>query len=178
LDDKNLPTNFDNLSSFKLAQISLFLNHKNVFKHIEKNYKDGIFLILESDAEPIQWSFVKDLTTIIDFLHIYKDWDNLSLSRSYHELIYRKRILPEIQINNEFKMSATKNSNCTDSILWNYSGIQKILKYIDNDNDFSLPIDTWLNDIYAKYDEFKAFIINKPIICQRTVEQREETTLK
>ena len=45
------------------SELSLILNHISVLEYIEKNYKDGIFLILESDVK-----IVDDNNQFNDFL--------------------------------------------------------------------------------------------------------------
>ena len=46
----------------KKAELSLVLNYREVLKYIEKNYKDGVFCILESDVFP-----TKNITNIGEF---------------------------------------------------------------------------------------------------------------
>jgi hypothetical protein len=159
---------------------SLFINHKMIFEHIERNYKDGMFLVMESDVQPFQREpipFKESLNTIVQFLNTHKDkWDVVSLSSSFNTLPIFKN-LPSISINGEYRISPVKRSNCTDSILWNYSGIQKILKCMAKKAMQNLPIDNYLNYAYHTYPEIRPFLLFDPIFYQTSILDISTTTL-
>ena len=71
-------------NKMKKAELSLFLNYKANLEYIVKNYKEGIFLILESDAMigkdssiPLPKSVVS-LTSFLDMMSLYCGTSNTS----------------------------------------------------------------------------------------------------
>ena len=70
---RNVPT--------KKAELSLVLNYRETLKYIEKNYKDGIFCILESDVYPLE-----NINSINDFFEIaHKNKDKWDLIHFGHQ---------------------------------------------------------------------------------------------
>ena len=154
----------------KKAELSLVLNYREVLKYIEKNYKDGVFCILESDVFP-----TKNITNIGEFYKIAYDnrkkWDVIHFGYGANQQLwnkpffdwsdspYRKRSeFPNdlYKINNQKRVNGrfyiedfTDDSSkvrclrhfstrCTDTLLWSYNGIKKMLKSMEDKNYIAL----------------------------------------
>lgn len=147
--ENNLYVNLNN------AEISLLINHINILKNIKKNYSEGIFLILESDAyvfEGMEFTDIK-LIELINISHKLKDWDIINIGGSCMD-IFRHHGYPknkEIKINN-FRFYNEDRLICIESLIWNYNSICKFLdlydKYnIKNNNIISDPIDVIIDNL-------------------------------
>ena len=74
----------------KKAELSLVLNYREILKYIEKNYKDGMFCIFESDILALS----KNIGNINDFFNVaYKNknkWDLVHFGVGSNEQIWHK----------------------------------------------------------------------------------------
>ena len=167
------------------GELSLFLNYRAVLEDIEKNYTDGLFLILESDA-----MISKDINKFNHFLHFMcnKEFDVIHLglfdkgivSNSIADFPTGYRMIngdidssvlqyhknhtiktPFIEdITNEkepFRVIRKFNTRCTDSFLWKYSGIVKFLNFMRNFEDYSCPFDYYMCNFFEKNLNFKHY---------------------
>ena len=167
------------------GELSLFLNYRNILENIEKNYKDGIFLIFESDV-----MISKDIDKFngfLDFIHD-KDFDLIHLGQfdssifsksiadfptgyriephkissdvlSYHSIYTNnKNYIEDItNVDNEFRIIRKFNTRCTDSFLWKYSGIVKFLNYMKRYEDYSSPFDYYMCNYFENNLNFKHY---------------------
>jgi hypothetical protein len=167
------------------SELSLFFNYRAVLEDIEKNYKDGIFLIFESDV-----TYSKDISKFNDFLSFIsnKDFDLIHLglfdNGIFSNLIadfptgYRlesKKILNDVLTyhaintikkpyieditteNDEFRVIRKFSTRCTDSFLWKYSGIVKFLNFMRTFEDYSSPFDYYMCNFFEKKLDFKHY---------------------
>jgi hypothetical protein len=172
-------------NNLSYSELSLFLNYRAVLEDIEKNYKDGIFLIFESDL-----TYSKDISKFNDFLSFIsnKDFDLIHLglfdNGIFSNLIadfltgYRlesKKILNDVLTyhaintlkkpyieditteNDEFRVIRKFNTRCTDSFLWKYSGIVKFLNFMRIFEDYSSPFDYYMCNFLEKNLDFKHY---------------------
>lgn len=158
----NIPT--------KKAELSLVLNYREVLKYIEKNYKDGIFCVLESDVFPM-----KNIVNVEEFYKIAYDnknnWDVIHFGYGADDQLwnkpfldwsdspYRKRgefpselykVSNQKKVNDKFYIEDFTNNNskirclrhfstrCTDTLLWSYNGVKKMLKSMEDENYIAL----------------------------------------
>ena len=157
------------------SELSLILNHISVLKHIEKNFKHGLFLILESDV-----TIFDSNNEFNDFLEIYEtkkngdiyNWDVISLGSYTNEKLNGKfNSWYEINENcndEKFNLIRKKETNSTDSLLWSYSGIKKFLKILENMDDFNVPYDFIINEILHKHSELKYYWSIIPFFLQKS----------
>lgn len=167
------------------AELSLFLNYKAVLEDIEKNYKDGMFLIFESDVID-----GKEITRFNNFLEFVKDKDfdliniglfaqniydspfllfNTGYRKDVHEAnetflhfckntINNEGYIEDItNKTNEFRLVRKFHTNCTDSFLWKYSGIVKFLQYMREFTDYSSPFDYYMCHFFENNLDFKHY---------------------
>jgi hypothetical protein len=168
------------------GELSLFLNYRAVLEDIEKNYKDGLFLIFESDAMTS-----KDIHKFNQFLDFIKDkeFDLIHLGQ-FDERLFNKpcldnfitgyRVVSE-KMNNDIIDYQTENTKknvyieditneqnnfrvirkfytrCTDSFLWKYSGIVKFLHFMRTFEDYSSPFDYYMCNYFEKTLNFKHY---------------------
>lgn len=187
------------------GELSLFLNYKAVLENIEKNYKDGLFLILESDV------MVNNINKFNDFLNFIwnKDFDLINIGeccdRMFSNNIYNfptgyriyphnneSPILEYCRINenkngyiedianetDEFRIIRKFYANSTDSYLWKYSGIVKFLDFMKNFEDYSSPFDYYMTNFFEKNINFKHYWLSNDIFKQGSNLGLIESTLK
>ena len=167
------------------GELSLFLNYRAVLEDIERNFKDGLFLILESDV-----MVSKDIHKFNNFLNSMndKEFDLIHLGLFDLQIFdksianfptgYRMKngeVNPEIlnyYINytsekgyiedltnetDEFRIIRKFSTRCTDSFLWKYSGIVKFLDFMRNFEDYSSPFDYYMCNFFEKNLNFKHY---------------------
>lgn len=158
-------------TKLKKSELSLFLNYKANLEHIVKNYKDGLFLIFESDA-----MLGKDIEKLNDFLNNIKNkkWDLIHIGMSDKRIWetpnfiestgYKDRKFHEINIEditNEketFRLSRKFYTRCTDSFLWRYDSVVKFLNWLNNtDINYGIPFDYYMCNFFEKNINFKHY---------------------
>lgn len=171
-------------SNLTYGELSLFLNYKAVLEDIEKNYKDGLFLIFESDA-----LISKEINKFNRFLDFIKDkefdlihlggFDNSIFSNPFPNFPtgYRQNFNESIDvikyckqninnnmyiedltnINDEFRVVRKFHTRCTDSFLWTYSAIVKFLNFMHLFEDYSSPFDYYMCNFFEKNINFKHY---------------------
>ena len=133
------------------AEISLFHNHLSVLKDILKNYKDGYFLICESDVIPNEnMNYFNDLLTMLD--NDKGKWDIINIGTPYTYMMFDGYFNEDFTSKTDrFRMINKRVTRCTDSFIMSYSGIVKYLNLIENDTDYMMPYDHYMNYILEKY---------------------------
>lgn len=172
-------------SNLTYGELSLFLNYKAVLEDIEKNFKDGLFLIFESDA-----LISKEINKFNRFLDFIKDkeFDLIHLgivdsgvfNGSIHDFPTGYRVgrgninketleycnkntnnqnyVEDITTpNDEFRVIRKFNTRCTDSFLWTYSGIVKFLNFMQSFEDYSSPFDYYMCNFFENNLNFKHY---------------------
>lgn len=164
-------------SNMSYGELSLFLNYRAVLEDIEKNYKDGLFLIFESDVDEN-----KDILKFNDFLDFIKDknFDLIHLGYSGPDIFvftitepfptgYRNNFNFDDDVteyinhfkfqnyieditneNDSFRVVRKFNTRCTDSFLWKYDGIVKFLNFMREFEDYSAPFDYYMCNCFEK----------------------------
>ena len=154
----------------KKAELSLVLNYREILKYIEKNYKDGMFCILESDVFPMEnisnieafYKIANDNKDNWDVIHFGYGADDQLWSKPFFNWAdspYRKKNEYPIKLdtinnqkreNNKFYIEDFTNENsdvrclrhfstrCTDTLLWSYNGIKKMLNCMEDENYIAL----------------------------------------
>ena len=130
-----------------------------------------MFLILESDViiqDEIEENFFNNIKS--------KKWDCLSLGwstnedlynrhynehpTSYREFLNSEKYIEEINndTNDRNIMLRKFHTRCTDSLLFTYDGIKKILNYMTNlDKNFGIPFDYYLSNFLETDLNFKFY---------------------
>lgn len=184
----------------KKSEISLFLNYKAVLESIERNYLDGVFLVLESDA-----AMKKTLVEIQEFLQIMysrkSQWDLIHIGTGKvttqqnvlpyigSQTAYRERSfvseLPQIteeDITNDkdkYRIVRKYCTRCTDSFLWNYSGVVKFLKYLNEYPVFNVPFDYYMCQFFeTHHPSFKQYLTVDEFFLQRSNAGLEPSTIQ
>lgn len=161
----------------KRSEISLFLNYRMVLENIRKNYSDGLFIILESDAFQTE----KSIDLFNDYINeMYKKKDNWDLihigagseeaifSKPYCDCIlpYRDTIvnkLPDNYIedisspNDKYRVVRKFHTRCTDSFIWSYKGVLKFLNYMETNPYYDAPFDYYMINFFENVLDFKHY---------------------
>lgn len=154
------------------SEISLYLNFKAVFEHIEKNYLDGIFLVLEADAfvlpdikyfnnclsklENKDWSginissggnYILDFNPKESYVESLGFRDNLS---NEHKLMLEMDSIEDISNKNDTDVRFMRrfHTRCTDSQIWSYKGACQMLDILNNDSNYDIPLDYYFTNIF------------------------------
>jgi len=182
----------------KKSEVSLYLNYKAVLKSIERNYKDGVFLIFESDVIMID----EKLDLFSSFLkYIYNkkgEWDVIHLGYSNTEETfgipvingktpYRDYLPPNLYMSNfieditndkdAVRLIRKYHTRCTDSFLWNYNGIIKFLKYMDTE-PCNTPFDYYMINKFEIDNNFKHYWTSETFFIQGSNHGFEPSTIQ
>ena len=183
----------------KKAEISLFLNYKAILEHIYKNYSDGIFFIFESDVLIIK-NNINDFDEFIKNLYYKKNsWDLIHIGGSPFEncdyftkpyldcqLPYRDTVnhLPNSYIEDitnekdKFRLIRKFHTRCTDSFIWNYSGIIKFLNYLNANPIYDAPFDYYMINFFENSLDFKHYWSINTFLIQGSNLGFEESTIQ
>ena len=172
-------------SNMTYGELSLFLNYRAVLEDIEQNFKDGLFLIFESDA--IEGKEISKLNEFLDFIkdkkfdlihlgmyepQIMNNTLNINFSTGYRNLNnYNIDLLEYIKNNttdknyieditsqgDKFRVIRKFNTRCTDSFLWKYNGILKFLNFMRSFEDYSSPFDYYMCNFFENKLNFKHY---------------------
>jgi hypothetical protein len=124
-----------------LREISLFLNFYIIFKRILGYYKEGFFMIVESDI-----IFKSDFNLMYSLLE--------KININHHHCIAfgsgcNLEIIPTNKSINFIELHKKKETRCTDSFIFSYAGIQLFAKYIEDKimtKGIDNPIDFFMNE--------------------------------
>lgn len=159
--------NFENLNK---GEISVFINHIEILKNIKNNYKDGNFLILESDGYVFPgMEFTNE--KINKLLEFNLEWDIINIGGSCYQLFlehgYPKT--KEIVFDNT-RFFKEDRLICIEALLWNYKSIVKFLDLYENfkkqfNYKIHLPIDVLL-DYFINSNKLGVYWIHPCLIKQ------------
>jgi hypothetical protein len=150
-------------SSKRRAEISLFINHISALKDILKKYKDGYFLVCESDVNSNEHTAkFNDLLTVLD--NNKDKWEVISIGTPYSEWMFKEYFNEDFTNESDnIRLIRKKGARCTDSFIWSYSGIKNYLNIVENDIDYELQYDHYMIYIFNKYfDDKLRFYWSKP----------------
>ena len=154
----------------KKAELSLSLNFLEIFKEIEKNYSSGYFFICESDiyleGDLDNISKIIDATTEHD-----NNWDGIHIG------LDRPNRVTKFDYTKEYiGIQRNYTPKGTDSILYSYSGILKIIEFLSNE-DLSVPWDYVFQNLLRK-NQFKFYWSNNEVFIQGTNAGIERSTIQ
>lgn len=181
------------------GEVSLILNFKEVFEYIEKTFRDGIFLILESDA-----NVYEDFNNFNNCLNKLqnKEWSAISLGRSTSESLYGNSYCncdtpyrKLHQLNTNIIVENTKedistpedkdvrflrkfHTRCTDSHLFSYKGVKQFLEYMKNDPNCGAPFDYMVMRLTEQNINFKYYWSTISYFEQSTTWGNEKSTIQ
>tara|TARA_B110000967_G_scaffold50842_1_gene51925 strand:+ start:197 stop:1825 length:1629 start_codon:yes stop_codon:yes gene_type:complete len=160
-------------SPMKRGELSLFLNYKANLEYIVKNYKEGLFLVFESDV-----MLGKDNNKFNEFLNEIKDkdWDLIHIGiesvntwkspylqspTGYQKHIYynNDNYIEDITTNvDKYRLSRKFYTRCTDSFIWKYDSIVKYLHWMNNiETNFGVPMDYYMCNFFEKNIKIKHY---------------------
>jgi GR25 family glycosyltransferase involved in LPS biosynthesis len=146
------------------AELSVILNHRSVLRYISKNYKDGYFLILESDVQ-----FTENFKMFPDILKQLNEnedkWDIMYIGKMPQSNHYKNT--KQLVSTDSFQIYTGKEDKTADAMVWKYDTIIKFLKYMKKDLDFKLPYDTYLQQFYRN-EKIKFGWVQPELVYQET----------
>jgi GR25 family glycosyltransferase involved in LPS biosynthesis len=143
------------------AQISLILKHIEIYKKISVNNEYNYAVIFEDDV-----IFNKNFREKFDiyFNQLPDDWDMCFLGDCCNLHIPEDKIVKNINI------YYNPYSKCCDSYLVSKKCSIKLINYLDNILNISLPIDHLLNDIIKFYNLNVYWV--EPTICSQLSDKK------
>lgn len=152
--------------NIKRSELSLILNYKSILEDIVKNYKNGLFIILESDILPN-----KDINKLNDFINFIKDkeWDFIHLGEHHNNIfgntsieLFEKfdnnKLIEDItNKDSKYRIIRKLHTRCTDSIIWKYNAIQKFLDYMNENDNYNLALDYYIIKYLEKNKDVKHY---------------------
>jgi len=139
----------------KKSELSLIINYKSILEDIIKNYKDGLFIIFESDIK-----LNKDINKLNDFISVIsniKGWDFIHIGEHNNDIFKNPSInlfnkfdnnlsfIEDItDINSKYRLIRKLHTRCCDCIIWKYDAIKKFLNYMNDNNNYNLPLDYYI----------------------------------
>jgi hypothetical protein len=158
---------FENLNK---GEKSVFINHIEILYKIKREYNDGIFLVLESDAYVFPgMEFTLDKVNRLS--EIENNWDIINIGGSCLQLFQEHGYPKSTPINfNNTKFYKENRLICIEALLWNYKSIVKFLDEYEKlkikfNNKIHLPIDV-LIDYLVEHDKLNIFWIHPCLIKQ------------
>jgi hypothetical protein len=184
----------------KKAEISLFLNFKEILQDIEKTYKDGIFLILESDVFTL--STIKDFNQCINILKD-KEWSTVNIGGDSYDINKSRWLVslisrpyrsecdkPDIDLylqqpiedlndcQDNIRFIRNFKSNYTDAQLWSYKGCIQFLEYMNTDANYCVPLDFYINHKCEIDMNFKYYISIPNFFDQESIRGLDTSTIQ
>jgi hypothetical protein len=193
---KQLFNNLHEHRNLKKSELSLFLNYKTILEDIKKNYKDGLFLIFESDV--MIGKEINEFNNFLDFINTKKNefdlihigkydnrvWNNPNFEGQigYLERIkYNNGIYIEdiTNLNDKFRLSRKYYTRCTDSFIWTYNGIVKFLDYMNNkETNYGISFDYYISHFFEVNNNFKHYWSDKEFFIQASNEGLITSTIQ
>lgn len=139
----------------KKSELSLIINYKSILEDIIKNYKDGLFIIFESDIKLNK--DINELNDFILFISNIKGWDFIHIGEYNNEIFKNPSInlfnnfdnnlgfIEDItDINSKYRLIRKLHTRCCDCIIWKYKTIEHFLNYMNNNSNYNLPLDYYI----------------------------------
>jgi hypothetical protein len=163
------------------SEISLYLNFKAVWEHIQKTYLDGIFLVLEADAFALP--DIKHFNTCLAKLE-KKEWSGVNISGcngrisnfnpcdSYapilecrepltkeYKSILESNCVEDLSTPDDIDVRFMRkyHTRCTDSQLWSYHGCCQMLTEMNNNPNYDVPFDYYITCIFEQNMNIKYY---------------------
>ena len=161
------------------AELSLTLNYRAVLEDINKQYKDGIFLILESDI--VYKENIYNITNCMNTVYpLRKQWDCIHIGHGSEEQFW-KTSFPETltKKDDSIRLSRHLNTRCTDSMLWSKEGVEKMLYHMTHPEDYSEPLDHYISRYFETHqDIFKYYWSDPTYFIQMTMYGGEKSRIR
>lgn len=161
---------FENL---KKGEISILINHIELLKKIKNEFKEGNFLIMESDAHTFGYlKFTNErLNEVCENSKDIKNWDIINIGGSCQQ-IFNEYNYPKTEPI-KFKKYKYYNEDrliCIEGLIWNYNSICKFLDLFEiyiNIRHFKIsePIDVIIDNL-VKNKKLNIFWCNPALFKQ------------
>jgi hypothetical protein len=83
-----------------------------------------------------------------------------------------------IRGDDKFRLIRKFYPRCTDSFLWNYTGIVKFLQYMNANPIYDAPFDYYMTNFFENNLDFKQYWSMSTFFIQRTNYGLEESTIQ
>jgi hypothetical protein len=161
------------------AELSLTLNYRAVLEDINKRYKDGLFLILESDI--VYKETIYDIDTCIKNIYpLRKQWDCIHIGHGNEEQFWATPFQETLTKEGDaIRLSRHLNTRCTDSMVWSKSGVEKMLYHMLHPEDYSEPMDHYMSRYFERnQDIFKYYWSDPTYFIQMTTYGGEKSRIR
>jgi len=183
----------------KRGELSLTLNWRAVLETIIKQYKGGMFLILESDAYLLPE--ITDLNKCLKHLST-KQWDAINIGSGLDKESDPLKRLPHIECSTPYRerpatelfysqpsedISSSGDPNrfirkfmtrCTDAQIFSYEGCKKLADHMRTDENYGAPFDYYLINKTEQDMTFKYYWSTIAYFDQRSNRGLDASTLQ
>lgn len=145
------------------SELSLILNLYTILAEIDKQYLDGIFLILESDVVPKDDSIDKLPKFLEEVYRMRNEWECIHIGHGSEDQLWKTPFTESLTKGGDtIRLSRHLNTRCTDSMLWTKQGIEKMLKYMRKTEDYSEPLDHYMSRYFEENQDTFRFFWSQP----------------
>ena len=183
----------------KKGELSLTLNFRAVYESIVNQYKDGMFLILESDAYSLPT--ISDFNKCLEHLS-HKQWSTINIGSGLDSGSDPFKRLPYLHVPTPYRrvadirllsqhekedLSAAGDVNryirkfhtrCTDAQLFSYGGCKQMYEYMAAEQNYGVPFDYYVIHKTEIDMGFKYYWSAIPYFDQLTNRGLEKSTLQ
>ena len=165
--------------NLRRSELSLLLNFRAVLEEIDKKYMDGMFLILESDVV-----ITEDIDRVQPFFEEAEkrkmNWECIHIGHGNDEQFWQTPFQETLtKEGDSLRLSRHLNTRCTDSMLWTKQGIERMLEYMMQTEDYSEPLDHYICRYLENNQEKFSFYWSRPTFFkQLTTYGGEESTIQ
>lgn len=140
------------------GEISLVLNHLDCLQKIRRDYKEGTFVIFESDVI-LKPNYLDNLNTVISLMDDTIDCINIGNGHDSK---------PNPILSDDLSLYLININKCTEGILWTYKGVCRFLDEFEKTNDIDAPFDTKM-DVFAHDHKFSIHWAHPPLVYQGSI---------
>lgn len=159
-----------NIKPLTKGEVSLVLNHIECLKKISKMYKNGYFLILESDFI-LTDNFELNIKNLLNSIEDKKiNFDIINIGKGFRPEHTRSYNIDKCyNINTDLNLKISNKNCCTEAILWNMNSINKFLNYFEKEQDINGPWDTILDEFHHIISKWELFWLYPYIVYQGSI---------
>ena len=165
--------------NLRRSELSLILNFRAVLEDIDRRFLNGMFLVLESDVVPTE-----QLSSIDKFLEEVEkrkaQWNCIHIGYGgdgqFWQTPFQETLTKE---GDPLRLSRHLNTRCTDSMLWTKQGIERMLDYMMQTEDYSEPLDHYMSRYFeTNQDKFSFYWSEPTFFVQLTTYGGEQSTIQ
>ena len=161
------------------SELSITLNYRSILQEIDKNYMDGLFLILESDV--IFSENIQSISSFLQSVERKKDkWNCIHIGYGNNDQFWKTPFQESLTNESDtYRLSRHLSPRCADSLLWTKEGIEQVLEHMMITEDYSEPWDHYIGRYFKNnQDKFSLFWSRPTFFVQLSTHGNEQSTIQ